>query len=330
MTEPRAEALLAAAAGVPIAVLGDVMLDRYVWGDVSRISPEAPVPVVLAGRETTRLGGAANVAANLRSLGAEVRLVGAVGADDGGATLRGELEAAGVGVSGLLSLRGRSTTEKTRILARNQQVVRLDREDAAELSEADGAALVERLRGALEGARALLISDYGKGVIGSRVLAIALEEAGRRSIPVSVDPKETHFFQYKNVTTITPNVHEAGAALGRKLVTDEEVRSGGRELRERLDAESVLITRGERGMSLVERERFTHLPALAREVYDVTGAGDTVVATMCLAHAGGASLPEAAELSNIAASIVIREVGTASATPGAILRVLRESHDARR
>jgi D-beta-D-heptose 7-phosphate kinase/D-beta-D-heptose 1-phosphate adenosyltransferase len=323
----RAHEILERCRGRLVVVLGDVMLDRYVWGDVSRISPEAPVPVVLAGRETIRMGGAANVAANLRALGAEARLVSVVGADADGAMLRGSLEESGIATTGL-RVADRPTTVKTRILARNQQVVRVDREESGELSVSDAAGVLGALEAAFDGAAALVISDYGKGVIGEAVLGAALTGARLRDIPVAVDPKETHFFSYRGVTALTPNVHEAGAVLGRKLTTESAVDGAGKELRERLDARSVLITRGERGMTLFEADRVSRFPAVARDVYDVTGAGDTVVATLCLAHAAGASLREATELSNYAASVVIREVGTAVARPDAIVRAIEERrHD---
>jgi D-beta-D-heptose 7-phosphate kinase/D-beta-D-heptose 1-phosphate adenosyltransferase len=301
--------------GLPVLVLGDVMLDRYLWGDTSRISPEAPVPVIEAREETLRLGGAANVARNIRGLGGRPWLVGVVGEDAAGQDLRREIAGNGIAADRIFTDPGRRTTTKTRVVARHQQVVRVDREDVVEI---EGSAL-ERVRDAVltavRGAAAVVISDYGKGVIVASLLHDLLEAAGRRGIPVCVDPKETHFFSYKGVTVLTPNLAEAGTAFGRRIADAETLREAGRSLRERLDAQSILVTQGEDGMTLFEQDgSMTHYAAVATEVFDVTGAGDTVVSTFTMAAAAGGSLRQAALLADHAAGIVVREVGTSIAS----------------
>ena len=309
--------------GRRIAVLGDCMLDRYLWGTVERISPEAPVPVVEIERESFTLGGAGNVGANLAALGAHPVLFAAVGDDADGLALRAALEARGLDTSGLLVDRGRPTTVKTRIVAHSQQVVRADRESRADLGGAVLAGLNEALERALPDCEGLVISDYGKGVVHPATLAAALGIARRRGIAVSVDPKESHVDAYCGVSILTPNQHEAGWVQGRRIVDEASLLDVGWGLQRRLDAAAVLITRGADGMSLFERGgRHTHLPTVAREVFDVTGAGDTVVSVVALGLAAGADFPAACELANHAAGIVIRELGTATCDPQALLASL--------
>lgn len=318
----RFDAILGAARGKTVAVLGDVMIDRYLWGNVSRISPEAPVPVVEVERETTRLGGAANVARNVLALGGVPALLGVIGADDVGSRLVQDLGGMGITPEGLVRDPGRRTTQKTRIVARSQQVVRADQEDRDELSEAVEAELLGRFRDLLPRMAGLILSDYGKGVMTRSLLARILPEARRQGIPVSVDPKDTHFFSYGGVTVITPNQHEAAEVLGYKLRTEEAVSKAGAEILARLESECVLITRGEKGMSLFERDgRRSDYPVTARTVYDVTGAGDTVVSTWTVARVGGAAPREATLLATHAAGLVVAELGTA--VPD--LRALRAS-----
>src|SRR5216117_1060608 len=309
-----------------IAVLGDCMLDRYVWGRVDRISPEAPVPVVGIERGTDSLGGAGNVAANIQSLGADPVLLGVVGADPEGEGLRAALRERGVDARHLLEDPSRPTTVKTRILAHSQQVVRADRESRADL---EGPAL-ERLNAVLEAelprCEALVVSDYGKGVVHPGSLGVALGLARRAGIPVCVDPKESHIDAYRGVSILTPNQHEAGYVQGLRVVDEASLLEVGWGLQRRLDAAAVLITRGAQGMSLFERGgRLTHLPTVAREVYDVTGAGDTVVSVVALGLAAGAEFPNACYLANHAAGLVIREVGTASCTKEQLLAALAGS-----
>ena len=300
-------------AGRKVMVLGDLMLDRYVWGRVERISPEAPVPVVEVERETYALGGAGNVAANLRALGAEPILVSVVGDDHDGQLLCRALASRGVEPRRVIADRGRPTTVKTRIIAHSQQVVRADRESRAALEGDSLERLLTGLSDELPNCQALVVSDYGKGVVHPGPLEHALSLARRAKIPVCVDPKESHIDHYKGVSILTPNQHEAGYVQGRRVVDEASLLEVGWGLQKRLDAGAVLVTRGPQGMSLFERGgRLTHLPTVAREVYDVTGAGDTVVSVVALGLAAGAELPNACFLSNHAAGIVIREIGTAS------------------
>jgi D-glycero-beta-D-manno-heptose-7-phosphate kinase len=309
-------AIIARFAGRRILVLGDLMLDRYLWGRVDRISPEAPVPVVEVERETFTLGGAGNVAANLLALGAEPVLVGVVGDDDDGGRLMETLRQRGVPVGGVVRDRTRPTTVKTRIIAHAQQVVRADRESRADLEGEALAALSARLDAEIARCEGMIVSDYGKGVISGPSLEHALGLARKQKLSVSVDPKESHIDAYRGVSILTPNQHEAGYMQGRRIVDDASLEEVGWGLRKRLDAEAVLVTRGPEGMSLFERSgRYTHLPTVAREVYDVTGAGDTVVSVVALALAAGADYPSASHLSNHAAGVVIREVGTAVCGP---------------
>ena len=302
-------------AGRRILVLGDLMLDRYLWGRVERISPEAPVPVVEIERETFSLGGAGNVAANLTALGAEPVLVGAVGEDEDAARLMEALARRGVDTAGVVRDGGRPTTVKTRIIAHAQQVVRADRESRADLAGAALDALGARAQDAIASCQAMIVSDYGKGVITRALLERVLGPARKRKLAVCVDPKESHIDTYRNVSILTPNQHEAGYMQGRRIVDEASLLEVGWGLQKRLDAEAVLVTRGAGGMSLFEHGgRYTYLPTVAREVYDVTGAGDTVVSVVALALAAGADYPTASYLSNHAAGVVIREVGTAVCT----------------
>jgi rfaE bifunctional protein kinase chain/domain len=311
--------------GRRVAVLGDLMLDRYLWGQVERISPEAPVPVVEIEKETCTLGGAGNVAANLRALGAEPVLIAAVGEDADGQQLCRVLAERGVDPRSVLRDRSRPTTVKTRIVAHSQQVVRADRESRADLGGEPLARLLDSIADELPGCEALVVSDYGKGVIHPRTLEQALGLARRRGVPVCVDPKEKHIDLYRRVSILTPNQHEAGYVQGRRVVDEPSLLEVGWGLQKRLEADAVLVTRGAQGMSLFERGgRVTHLPTVAREVYDVTGAGDTVVSVVALGLAAGADFPSACYLSNHAAGIVVREVGTSSCTREQLLGSLAE------
>lgn len=312
MDPDRLDRILAGMEGTSVLVVGDLMLDRYQWGEVARISPEAPVPVVDIREETVRLGGAANVAANIRALGANPRLVGVAGEDAVAGILREELRREGLGDEGVLPDPGRPTSLKTRVVARGQHVVRTDFESrdglAGEVAEAVG----RRAEEELARADAVVISDYGKGVVTQSLLDRLLPGARRRGIPVCVDPKDTHFNAYVEVAVITPNQHEAAEVLGFKLRDEASLQRAGETLLERLRGECVLITRGADGMSLFERGgRRTDFPVAARRVYDVTGAGDTVVGTYAVSLAAGAEPREAALLATHAAGLVVAEVGTA-------------------
>jgi D-beta-D-heptose 7-phosphate kinase/D-beta-D-heptose 1-phosphate adenosyltransferase len=297
----------------PIVVIGDVMLDHFVIGAVDRISPEAPVPVVRFARDEYRLGGAANVASNLRALGADVELVALVGRDAEADRLRTELSRPGINTSGLVADPDRCTTRKTRVVTtRNQQVARIDYENDAEASGAIEQALIAHVERLAASASAILVSDYLKGTISARVAAAAIAAARKHGIPLTVDPKVPHVGYYRGATLITPNHHEAEAITHMRLRTDDEAAAASRKLRDVAGCENVLITRGEHGMWLHTSAGDRVLPAQAREVADVTGAGDTVIATMTLAMAAGASLLDAAELANRAAGIVVGRFGPAT------------------
>lgn len=327
----RVTELLENFGGRRVAILGDLMLDRYVWGSVDRISPEAPVPVVEVSEETTRFGGAANVAENVASLGAVASVVGVVGDDATGERLLELLGGRGVDVERVVRVPGRPTTVKTRIIAHGQQVVRADREDSSDVAGADGDRVVAGLREAIAGAEVLIVSDYGKGVVTASSIAEGIEAAREGGKLICVDPKESHFQSYVGVTAITPNQKEAGGAVGVRIRDEESLDRVGRELLTRLGAQCVVITRGEEGMTLfMSGGEKRHLPTAAREVYDVTGAGDTVVGVLGVALAAGATMVEAAVMANHAAGIVIREVGTASVTTDAIRRSFKELHEGKR
>jgi rfaE bifunctional protein kinase chain/domain len=308
-----------------VAIVGDLMLDRYIWGDVNRISPEAPVPVVEVSEETTRFGGAANVAENVASLGASSSVVGVVGDDDAGNQLLDLLAGRGVDVGRVVRVAGRPTTTKTRIIAHGQQVVRADREEARDLAPDDESRIADGLLAAIDQSDVLIVSDYGKGVVTASLIAKGIARARDAGKLVCVDPKESHFGGYVGVTAITPNQKEAGDAVGLRIVDEESLLAVGRELMRRLDAECVVVTRGEQGMTLFMRGgEIEHLPTVAREIYDVTGAGDTVVSALAVALASGASMVEAAVIANHAAGVVIREIGTASVTAEELVRSLEE------
>ncbi|GJM43859.1 MAG: RfaE bifunctional protein, domain I [Gemmatimonadota bacterium] len=299
-----------------VLVVGDLMLDEYVWGEAGRISPEAPVPVVDVQRESLRLGGAANVARNIVSLGGRVELLALVGQDDYADSLRNLLDEEGIGSTGLVADPDRPTTRKTRIVASRQQVVRVDRESRAPLKGALRQNFIDRMVAAMEGAGGLVVSDYGKGVVDRDLMEVIAAEARDRDLFVAVDPKESHFYQYRNISVVTPNVHEASRATRIEIRDDASLEQAGRKLLAELQSEAVLITRGPDGMSLFRPDQATtHIPVMAREVYDVTGAGDTVIATFTLARSAGATLEQAAVLSNAAAAVVVGEIGTAAVTP---------------
>lgn len=310
------EALVERFAGRRLLVLGDLMIDHYLWGRVERISPEAPVPVVEVQRETSSLGGAGNVAANLTALGAEPVLVGVVGEDPRAQQLFEAFAARGVATDAIVRDASRPTTMKTRVIAHSQQIVRADWESRADLAGPALTALLAVLEREMAGVHGLIVSDYGKGVITRPVLDAAIGLARAKGIPISVDPKESHLDAYRGVSILTPNQYEAGNMMAERVKDEASLMRVGWGLQQRLDAECALVTRGPDGMSLFEKGgRYTHLPTVAREVYDVTGAGDTVVSVVALALAAGADYPSACTLANHAAGVVIREVGTATCSP---------------
>lgn len=314
-TSTSATDVLARLPGRTVLIVGDVMLDHFVIGRVERISPEAPVPVVQFDHEEYRLGGAANVAHNVAALGGRVEMVGLVGDDAEAARLRDDLGKLSIGAAGLVTDRERCTTRKLRVVTtRNQQVARIDYESEREADGALEAELVSRIRELASRADAILVSDYLKGTISRGVAAAAIDVARKRGIPVLVDPKVPHIDYYAGATVVTPNHHEAEAITHMRIRTSEDARAAARRFRTRAGCDSVLITRGEHGMSLLGPDGYAELPAEAREVSDVTGAGDTVIATMTLALASGAPLVEAARLANRAAGIVVAKFGPATVT----------------
>jgi len=303
-----------------VVVLGDVMLDEFVWGDVTRISPEAPVPVVDVKRESVHLGGAANVLANLVSLGARGSVVGVVGKDATGDKIHKALnELSQNGAGHLIVDETRPSTTKTRIIAHNQLVVRADRELRTPVHGSVEERIITRLKEAITKADALVVSDYDKGVVTPRVLAEVLPLAHPR-IPVLIDPKLRHHESYRPATLVTPNHHEALRMSGIEEDSDHGLYEAARIIQDKLDCDAVLITRGDRGMMLLEGDADpVYVQTVAREVYDVTGAGDTVIAALAGALAAGASMVEAAIVANHAAGIVVGKVGPATATPAELL-----------
>ena len=298
-----------------ILILGDIMLDEYLLGSVDRISPEAPVPVVEITSSKLLLGGAANVAANIRALGDEPILIGTVGEDEASVKLNQLLKQRGISDDYIVNDQSRQTTIKTRIIAHSQQIVRADREDRHELDHDIESKMLKRFLGAVDGIQAVIISDYGKGVITDTLLEKVISVCLERNIYTAVDPKETHFHNYKRVSVITPNHHEAGFAYGRRIVAEADLLEVGNGLLRKLEAKSILITRGPEGMSLFRYgSEPTHIPTFARQVYDVTGAGDTVIACFVSAVCAGADLVEASIAANAGAGITIGEIGTATVT----------------
>ena len=293
-----------------MAVMGDFMLDRHLKGTVRRISPEAPVPVVEIESETTGLGGAGNVLNNLASLGLKPLAFGVVGSDAAGQVLVGHLEAIHAVADGMIVCPSRKTTEKTRIIAHDQHVVRADRETPNGLSREDEDRILAVFKSAISTVRAVILQDYNKGVLTGHSIEQAMEIARSRNVPVFVDPKFEHFFDYRQAHLFKPNVPELAAALGIPIRSDDELSLAARRLYDRIDPELILITRGEKGMTLfLDRERVCHIPTRAKKVHDVSGAGDTVVATYVASEIGGATPEEAAIIANEAAGVVCGEVG---------------------
>lgn len=316
ISQARAHELIDRFSSRRITVVGDVMLDRFLIGRVSRMSPEAPVPVVVFDHEEFRLGGAANVANNLRELGGAVDLIGVIGHDESGVQLKNELAAKGIHSTGLITDLERRTTTKMRVVTtRNQQVSRIDFESDHEVGTAIEDAIVSQVDLRARAAQVVLVSDYQKGVITRRSMAHIASFAQGAGLPVIVDPKVPHIDYYSGAAVVTPNHIEAESATNSRIVSHEDARRASAELRKRINVESVLITRGEHGMWLDHGGVSGFLPASAKEVADVTGAGDTVIATLALAIAAGATMPEAARLANEAASIVVGKFGAATVTP---------------
>ena len=298
----------------PILVVGDLILDHFVWGTVDRISPEAPVPVVRVVKESFHLGGAANVARNLSVLEARPLLVGMVGRDEAGEKLVEELGTEKISSEGIIQVADRSTTVKTRIIAQHQQVCRTDRESTDLPSDEVVSEIKESYQNYLEQARGIIVSDYAKGVLSQVLVPDLIQEARERGIFVAVDPKRNDFSGYRGASLVTPNTKEAERASGVEIVDEASFLQAGQRLLETTQVDSLLVTRGEEGMTLFEGQEHAHIPTVAQEVFDVTGAGDTVIGSLTLAVTAGASVGEAAVLANHAASVAVGKLGTAAAT----------------
>ncbi len=329
LSSDRIQQLLSTLRDRTILIIGDVMLDKYVWGHVRRMSPEAPVPVVEVEREAYHLGGAANVASNVLALGADPLLVGLVGPNDSAARELTELmESKGLQTTGLLEDPDRQTTVKTRIIAHQQHVVRADREDRIPADKEVASRLCEFVQEQLEESDAVILQDYNKGVLSGAVLERLLPILSDSGLPVTVDPKFERFFDFRGVTLFKPNLSEVEMALGTSLVDDGGVIQAAKLLQKRLDAANVLITRGAQGMTLLEEDgTTTHVGARARKVFDVSGAGDTVIATITSMLAAGSGMREAAAIAGFAASVVVGEVGAVPIHAAALLNAVDEGYE---
>ena len=299
------------------------MVDKYVWGSVLRISPEAPVPVVEVEKETERLGGAANVANNIKSLGGEPLLVGVIGSDANGATLTRLLKEQGCSTVGIVRDASRRTTNKTRVIAHSQHVVRIDHEQRRDISSSVQEQILSVLRRNISSIDGIILEDYNKGVIVKTLIHRIVELAREHGTIVTVDPKFQNFFEYNNVSVFKPNRKEVEEALGTKVNSEKEVREAMMAIKKHLNADNVLLTRGEHGMSLLDREgAVEHFPTRARHVADVSGAGDTVIATLTMALASGASIQESTAMSNFAGGIVCGEVGIVPIMPEVLIETI--------
>jgi D-beta-D-heptose 7-phosphate kinase/D-beta-D-heptose 1-phosphate adenosyltransferase len=308
-----------------ILVIGDLILDHFIWGNVRRISPEAPVPVVEVTSEGILLGGSANVVNNIHSLGGKCLVAGVAGRDENGKKLLKLLKEKGIPFEGITLDRRRPTTIKTRVIAHNQQVVRFDREDKDKIEKETLDKVIKYVKKALKSTDLVIISDYAKGLITSTLMEETKTFASKLGKPIVLDPKVEHFNYYRGVTVVTPNNLEASLASGIDIVDGKSLHMAGEVLYNRLGCKALLITRGEDGMSIFESNEETHIPTVAREVYDVSGAGDTVVGVLGLALASGADFKEAAVLANYAAGIVVSKVGTATVGADEFRMVLKES-----
>jgi D-beta-D-heptose 7-phosphate kinase/D-beta-D-heptose 1-phosphate adenosyltransferase len=308
-----------------VLVIGDIIMDEYIWGDVSRISPEAPVPVVDVKRETKMLGGAGNVVSNIASLGGEAILCGVVGDDATGRQVMKMVKNLGVTTEGILLEPNRPTTIKTRIVAQHQQVVRFDRESRKQIRTEIAQKLIGFVSNMRKDIHAIVVSDYAKGVISPQLMKGLRDLVADSGIVLGVDPKKNNFALYKGIDVITPNHHEASAFSGIEIVDDETLVRAGKQILRDLKCRSVLITQGKDGMTLFEKKGDpTHIPTVARKVFDVTGAGDTVISTFCLGLAAGMDLKAAAIISNFAAGIVVGEIGTSTVKAEDLKKVIYE------
>lgn len=321
----RARDIVARFESVEVLVVGDAMLDVFTVGRVTRISPEAPVPVVAFDHETVRIGGAANVAHNIAALGGRATLVSVTGQDEAASTLAQACRTAGIGPA-LVGDAARRTTMKRRIVTdRNQQVARVDYETDTEIPDEVEQRILAAIQQHAPRASAVIVSDYLKGCVTGRVAAAAIAGASAAGVPALVDPKVPHLDYYARATIVTPNNQEAETATQRRVRTHEEARAAARAFRDRVGCSAVLMTRGDQGMWLLDQDTEGYLPAMAREVADVTGAGDTVIATLALSLAAGASLVESVRLANDAAGLVVAKFGPGVVTPRELLAAADET-----
>ncbi len=314
---------------VKILVIGDIMMDRFIWGKVNRISPEAPVPVILFEKEDFVLGGAANVVNNIHSLGGKVSLCGVVGDDEFGRKVFEKIEEMGIQPNGIIEEKGRQTTVKTRIIAHHhpyqQQLARVDRETVDHLKPSTHFSLNKFLSENLSEFDGIVISDYGKGVLTKKYSQSIIQKAKRLKKFVMVDPKPKNFSFYKGATVITPNAKEAGEASGVPIIDQSSLSKAGRILFRKSACSVLIITQGEEGMTVFESpHHFFPVPTVSKDVYDVTGAGDTVIATLALAWGAGARIREAAMLANYAAGVVVGKMGTATVSQQELKKAIRE------
>jgi D-beta-D-heptose 7-phosphate kinase/D-beta-D-heptose 1-phosphate adenosyltransferase len=328
-SEERLHQVLESFSGKRVAVLGDLMLDRYYWGTVRRISPEAPVPVVEVDTESVRFGGAANVAQNIRSLGGIPMLVGLIGNDHPGKMFLDMMQEVGYETDGIVTDADRQTTIKTRVIAHGQHVVRIDNETRTRCPEHLFHRLIDSIKYKIHSIDAILIEDYNKGVVSVEIIREVMAVAGKHGKIVTVDPKFDNFFEYKGVTVFKPNRREAEEAIGGRIRTVQEVERAGKQLLELLSAENVLLTRGEEGMSLFERNGgIMHIPTVADHVQDVSGAGDTVISTLTVALSAGVPIREACVLANCAGGVVVGSVGIVPVSPDDLIKAaLRHSNN---
>ncbi len=331
LTEKRLWELLGNFRGKRIAVVGDLMLDRYYWGSVHRVSPEAPVPVVEVDTESIRFGGAANVANNIQALGGKAFLVGLVGDDHPGETFKKMMTEQGLDTGGIVVDESRPTTIKTRVIAAGQHVVRIDNESKQDCAGFFRTKLLDAVRSNMSSLDGVIIEDYNKGVVSREVIHAVIAAAGEHGKPVTVDPKFNNFFEYKNVTVFKPNRREVEDAIGGKLKTIADVERAGKSLLASLNAKNVLLTRGEEGMSLFQSDgSVTHIPTTAEVVQDVSGAGDTVIATLTMTLVAGGDITEACILANCAGGVVVGAVGIVPVLPEQLREAVLRNQDIRR
>ncbi len=296
--------------GKKILVIGDLMIDEYLWGNVSRLSPEAPVPIVEIESESLRFGGAANVALNVKTLGCAPLLLGVVGNDRMGGVFNELLNANQMSDAGILKCKNRPTTVKTRIIGDNQHLARVDREHRNDLDDNDEQEMLERINVLMDDVAAVIMEDYNKGLLTKTIINAVLKHANDKGIISTVDPKFKNFLEYKRATVFKPNIREAAQALARHIDTETDITEAGKALLEMLEASCILLTRGAKGITIFEHEgEISTIPAKTRKVADVSGAGDTVISTLTAALTGGATFKEAALLANYAAGLVCEEVG---------------------